>query len=193
MRWILPLTLAACIPVTFSGSNVPTDHVFRLTADDIAAAESSTCAQDWVEDDVQFNVHTAIAELDDRGIKIVERKRRGFSVAAPRRLYVGKGFWDKPVASQAVTLSHELVHYCQRAALGAKFEDAYLHSAGRWRLEVPAYAQSIRTMHEQGTDEQALANVIGIRLTKMRDDYFLHDIDPAQYEMVTRRIWEAEL
>lgn len=193
MHKLAPIVLAGCIPITFSGSNVPTDHTFKLTDEDIAAATSETCAQDWIGDDPQANLDTAMAELEDRGVKIAERKAKGFSAALPGRLFVGHGFGTKPVAWQVEILSHELVHYCQRDALGIGFERAYAHSAGRWRLEVPAWSQSIRTMAAQGANDAELMVWIDEKLISMRDSYFLHDIDPGQYEIVTRRIWESEL
>lgn len=188
----LPIFLFNCIPLSFSGSNVPMDHTFALTPADIAAAESDECAIEWITSDPGSNRKQALALLDDLGIKIVERKADGFALAGARRLFVGADFHGKTYAVQSVTLTHELYHYCQRDASDKLFEAAYMHSAGRWRIETPAWSQSIRTMLRQGASDRYVAKFIDTKLVSMRDFYWLHDIDPAQYELETRRIWESQ-
>jgi hypothetical protein len=188
----LPFILAACLPLSFSGSNVPTDRTFQLAPEDIGAAGSDECAIDWITDDPTFNRDHALALLDDLGVKVVERKAGKFTTAMPRRLYVGAEFWGKSYAVQSVILTHELVHYCQRSDMGAGFERTYMHSAGRWSLEVPAFAQSIRTMIRQGASLRDVSNYIEAKLVSMRDFYWLHDIDPIQYDRETRRVWEMQ-
>jgi hypothetical protein len=192
MLRLSPLILAACVPLSFSGSNVPTDHTFTLTNEDIAAAESDECAVEWITDDAGLNRDQALSLLDDLGVRIVEREVAKFTTATPRRLFVGKGFSERPIPSQATTLTHELVHYCQMDASNAIFVKSYAHSAGRWRIEVPAFSQSIRTMIRQGESDELVSDYIDAKLVSMRDFYFLWDIDQAQYEMETRRIWESQ-
>lgn len=192
MLRLTPLLLAACIPLSFSGSNVPTAHTFSLTAEDIAAAESDECAVGWITDDAGSNRDQALSMLDDLGVRIVEREVAQFTTATPRRLYVGNGFSERPIPSQSTTLTHELVHYCQMDASSAIFVASYAHSAGRWRIEVPSFSQSIRTMIRQGASDANVATFIDGKLVSMRDFYWLHDIDPAQYEMETRRIWDRQ-
>jgi hypothetical protein len=136
----------------------------------------------------------ALSLLEERGIKITEREAAKFTTAGRYTLRLGSGFWEKPTEVQAMILSHELVHYCQRDALGDReFELAYAHSAGRWRVEVPAYSQSIRTMSAQAAGEQAVENYVDDKLMSMRDFYWLWDIDQVQYFQETRRAWEAAI
>jgi len=192
MKRLLLLLLISCAHVSLSGSNVPTDHTFALTAEDISAANDASCRQEWVTDDPASNVKTAVALLDKRGIRLTERDAARFTTATRYTLRLGKGFWDKPVETQAVVLSHELVHYCQRDALGNDaFELSYLTSSGRWRVEVPAYSQSIITLRVQGMSAAEAGTYIEDRLEKMRDFYWLWDIDQIQYDTETRKAWKA--
>lgn len=191
---LLIIALAACLPLSFSGSSVPTDHTFKLTAEDIAAAADTSCYQEWVGADPEANRDEALRRLEARGVDIVERTASRFTMALRGQTRVGKGFWENPVAVQAVILTHELTHYCQRDDLGDdEFDTAYAHSAGRWRVEVAGHAQSIRTMKAHSPDAAAgaVAEYIDVQLVKMRDAYWLHDIEPGQYEGETRKVWEA--
>ena len=188
--------LFGCFPIHISGSNVPTDNTTLLTAADIAAAEGylESCRVDLVSNNAQEVVDQALAELKERHIRIVEREKLTFTTAFRTRLEVKKGFWDEPVAYQAATLTHELVHYCQRRDLGnLTFEKSYANSPGRWRIEVPAVAQDIRTAVAVGFEDWSPRKYIDEKLPGMRDFYMLHDLDPIQYELETRRIWESVL
>lgn len=194
MKRLFPLLLTACVPLSFSGSSHPTDHVFRLTPEDIAAANDGSCVQDWIGPAPGLNRAAALKRLDARGVTISERRVLNHVTAYATHLRVGKGFWKKPLEDQAAVLSHELVHYCQRDLLGdVVFVELYAHSAGRWRLEVPAYAQSIRTFQVQGLSEEELQSYIDKKLISVRSFYMLWDIEPGQYEAETRSAWEAVL
>lgn len=194
MKRLFPLILAACIPVKLSGSSVPTDHTFRLTPEDIAAAHDTACVQDWIGPDPGPNRAEALKRLEARGVKISERKVLASTTAYATVLRVGHGFWEKPLEEQAAVLSHELVHYCQRDVLGdVAFVELWGHSAGRWSLEVPAHTQGIRTYKAQGWTDEQVGAYIEWKIGKMRNFYWLWDIDPGQYEEETRRAWEVVL
>jgi hypothetical protein len=178
--------------LSFSGSNVPTEHTFRLTEADVEAAADVSCAQEWVASEPGENRDEALRLLKERDIPVIERPGVRFTTALRGQLRVGRGFSEKPVSLQAVILTHELEHYCRRDKIGDNaFDKGYAHSAGRWRVETPAYGQSIATLVAQGANEEAVAQYIDEQLVSMRDFYFLHDIDPEQYEEETRKIWEA--
>jgi hypothetical protein len=187
---VLSVLLAACGPVKVSGSSAPTEHTFRLTNADLESAADPSCYQDWVGHDPEANVAEALERLHAIGVEIVERKALNFVTAFRHELRVGKRFWENPADEQAMILTHELVHYCDRERLGdASFERAYLHSSGRWRIETPAYAQEWRTAIAQGETPEMISERIAVRLLSMRNFYWLWDIDPEQYETETRRIW----
>jgi len=188
----LSVFLGACIPLSFSGSNVPTPHTFMLTEADVAAAADVSCVQGWVTSDPQANRNEALRRLKALDIPVIERPGVRFTTALRGQLRVGRGFSEKPVWDQAVILTHELYHYCQRGKLGDNaFDKSYAHSAGRWGIETPAYGQSIATLVAQGANEDAIGAYIEDRLVSMRDFYWLHDIDPQQYEEETRKVWES--
>lgn len=189
---LIALLLVACLPSRISGSSVPTEHTFRLTEEDLEAGASTSCAQAWVTGDPAKDIATARTMLRARGVKIVERNPGTTATALEHRLLVERGFHNKPPKVQAEIYSHELVHYCQRDAQGwIPFEEAYFTSDGRWRAEVPAYAQSFRTQVLQGRARDEVRRDIGRRISSMRDGYWLWDIDPKQYKVETRRIWES--
>jgi hypothetical protein len=190
------IALAGCFPVHISGSNVPTDNTVQLTEADIAAAEGyiESCKVDLVSDDAQEVVDQALAELEDRGVDVVERNHLKFTTAFRGRLEVEKGFWNTTVERQAMILTHELVHYCQRDQIGNRaFIEAYENSPGRWVIEVPGEAQFIRTGIAVGYEGWSAEKYIDDRLPRMRDFYWLHDLEPVQYSRETRRIWESVL
>lgn len=194
---LLPLLfafLASCIPLAISGSTVPTEHTFQLTAHDIAAAESTDCAQAWVTGDVHTDLAAAKAKLKKLGIRVKVGNRTGFHMALRRKLWLQPGFFEMSKPEQVVFFSHELGHYCQRGEMGdTAFEKATLHSAGRYRAETPMYAQGFRTMLIYCVPPEKVEAAIEDRLVRFRDSYWLWDIDPEQYETETRRIWRREL
>lgn len=190
------IVLAGCFPIKISGSNVPTDHTVQLTDADIVAAEGyiDSCKVDLVSNDAQEVVDQVLAELEDRGVEVAERKHLKFTTAFKGRLEVAKGFWDRPISWQAMILTHELVHYCQRDDLGNRaFLEAYENSPGRWVIEVPGEAQFIRTGIAVGYEDWSAEKYIDDRLESMRDFYWLHDLEPVQYNRETRRLWESVL
>lgn len=189
MRKLGILLLAACGPTTFSGSNVPTEHTFLLTDADIQTASSNECALAWIGSDPDANRKKALEILKERGIRVSEKSPTRFITALPKHLLLTPGFSEKPVDLQAALFSHELVHYCQREKLGPDFDAGYRHSAGRWRIEVPGYAQQFRTYVAQGMAPDAVSKEISSRLVSMRKTYMLWDIDPEQYETETMRVW----
>lgn len=192
MKRLAPLLLAACIPMSFSGSSVPTDHTFRLTPEDIAAAGGRSCIQDWIGPDPGPNRAEALKRLKARGVKVSEREILPWTTAYARDLRVGKDFWEKSLEDQAAILSHEFVHYCQRDRLGnMAFVELWEHSAGRWRLETEAYAQSVRTYKTQGLPQEHLDAYIDKRILSLRNFYWLWDIEPGQYVEETRKVLEA--
>lgn len=194
LLFALLFLLAACKPpAEFSGAKEPTPYTFALTEADIAKAESDDCAQAWVTGDSPADVEAAFAVLDDLRVKI----KRGTNpiatgTALRNTLWVDRDLFDKDLDYQVQLLSHELVHYCDREKDGdVDFDARYFHSAGRWVYETRAYAQSVRTMKIQRQDDGVIQLWIDRRVASMRDKYWLHDIDPAQYLTETRRILEA--
>ncbi len=187
MRKLLPFVLL--LGCRISGSPVPTEDTHRLPRDVLAQAEryAKDCAQAWVIEDVEHNVETALMLLRDRGIELREGNPTGMNTALRDVLWLRPGFYADPPGARAVTLSHELVHYCQRDDLGGAFERMYLQSDYRWAIEVSAYTQTIRTRKAQGgtadTDRM---------LRDLRDRYWLWDIDPTQLERESLRLWATD-
>jgi hypothetical protein len=52
---------------------------------------------------------------------------------------------------------------------------------------------NVRIMRAQGDTDDKLCAYIEDRIQLMRDGYWLHDLDPQQYENQARRIWQLEL
>ena len=147
----LGLAFASACTLTISGASAPTENTFLLSEADLAAGKSEECLLDWVGKDPEANSERALQELEALGIEIKKRERIKFTTAFRNELRVGKNYDEKSPKAKAVLLTHELVHYCQREKQGdAAFDVAYADSAARWRTEVPAYVQSIRTMRAQG-------------------------------------------
>ena len=185
---------ASCLPTQISGASAPTEHTFPLSAEDIAAANDTNCHQYWVTGDAQADLDEALKQLAERKVKIVEGNPIAMATALKHRLFVSPGFAKLAVAQKAPLLAHELVHYCQRDQMGSvAFEQSVGHSKGRWRIEVPAYAQSIISHAKQGIDPQVLADYTDELLHKLRDNYWLHDIAPEDYERETLNAWDAAL
>lgn len=184
-----------CKPPTagFSGAKEPTPYIFQLTEADIDKAESDDCAQTWVTGDSAADVETALAILDDLKVKVKKGTNPIATGTALRNtLWVDKELFDKDPVYQVQLLSHELVHYCDRYKDGdVDFDARYFHSAGRWVYETRAYAQSVRTMKIQGIDDGKIQLWIDRRMDSFVNKYWLHDIDPDQYQLETRRILEA--
>ena len=179
-------------PLSFSGASVPTPHTFNLTADDLAEAEDESCAQTWFTGDAEADIERVDEILTMEGLKIVHWNPTGSAGTSGRQsIYVDKSYKDKSAADQALLMSHELVHACDRKRLGdATFEQRYFHSAGRWVFEVRAYAQTVRSLVAQGASAKRVAAYIDDRIVSLRQGYWLHDIDPSQYEQETRRLLE---
>ena len=192
---LLASTLAVgCLPTQISGASAPTEHTFKLTDADLAYVEQDDCAQDWVTGNAEADLELAHAKLKDRGVKIRGRNFVAKATAFERVLWVAKDFDDLDDATQARLLSHEHYHYCQRDELGdIAFEESYFNSPGRWRIETPAYRQTFRTMIMQCEPISTVAKKIDGQVKSMRDMYLLWDIEPEQYETVTRKIWRSVL
>lgn len=191
MTRLFPLLLAGCIPLSFSGSSVPTDHVVKLSRADIEAASSTACVLPWVTSSARANKKAALAELEARGIRIVEKLVLRSSTAMPRRLYVGKDFWKKDLETQTEVLTHEVFHYCQRDMMGPSFDEDWAESPGRWKIEMPAFAQQVRTAVLHGASDEAVQDWIDKRIVSIRNSYLLWNLEPVQYETETRKVLEA--
>lgn len=184
----------SCLPKQISGANAPTEHQFRLTDSDIAASESTECLQTWLTGDADTDLATAHARLKEYGVKIKEGNPSGFTTAFRKTLWAKEGFSKKPAEEQVYTLSHELVHYCQRSRMGDNaFDEEVLHSSGRFRLETPAYLQTFRTYKVYCASSKTIESRIADRQKAFRDKYWLWDIDSEQYSQTTGRIWRTAL
>ena len=198
---LLLISIISCEPLTFSGSNVPTPHTFKLTAEDIATAESESCLTEPLSDPQQ-NIDYALEELKTRGIKIVNLKipREVWKFASATRLalFLPIDFWTRPLSRQAQTLRHELIHYCQMDAHDelhgpGKWELAYAQSSQRWRVETAAYRMSIRVMIAQGSSPSAARKSVKRRTSKFPESYATYDIDPEQATAEMSRIMSSEI
>lgn len=185
--------LLGCGAFRFSGASEPTDHTFKLTADDIAYVESDECVQRWVTGDAEEDLAKARELLKERRVKIVKGNPIAMATALKRKLLVSDKFDAMTDEGEVVLLSHELVHYCHRDEQGSEFDMNYLHSAGRWRTETAAYLQGFRSMLLLCTPIGDVEDDIEKRLVAMRNMYLLWDIDPQQYVAETRRIWRSAL
>lgn len=96
---------------------------YTLTVFDLAEAADTSCLHS-VPDTSSAALDAAWKELRRQGISIC-RWDQPFSTAFDGRLCLSKNFDDKSTFNKARTLHHELVHYCQRAAIPA-FTDWYL-------------------------------------------------------------------
>lgn len=192
----LSVGLAGCkVPAMLSGAKEPTPYTFKLTADDIAKAGAMDCAQAWVTGDPAADLAAAKQKLDTLGVRVRKGENPVAGGTALRHtLWVDREVDGWEPAAQARLYSHELVHYCDRRKDGdADFDARYFHSAGRWVYEVRAYAQTFRTMRAQGVAESKIRKAIDDRIVRLRDKYWLHDIDAEQFEVETRRIFEGVL
>lgn len=182
-----------CLPSAFSGASAPTAHTFELTPHDVEVANNWTkqCEQSWVTGDAEKDLKIAKAELSRHNVKIRVGNPGASGTALRRTLLIAKEFQNASATDQVRLFSHELVHYCQREKIGhAAFEELYTHSAGRWRIEVPAYAQTFRTLLIYGTDADQVNQAVEARLSSMRNTYWLYDIAPDNYGAETLRIWD---
>lgn len=191
---VFSVALSSCFLKQISGAHEPTEHQFHLTDGDIAAAESTECMQTWVTGDADTDLASAHVRLKEYGVKIKEGNPTGFTTALRKTLWAKEGFSKKPTEEQVYTLSHELVHYCQRSLMGDNaFDKASANSAGRFRLETPAYLQSFRTYKVYCASSKTIENRIVDRQKAFRDKYWLWDIDSDQYLQTTGRIWRTAL
>lgn len=196
-RYVILIFLAlalGCLP-QFSGSNHPTDQTHSLTAEDIAYAERTDCFAEFTGDPA-VDLAADKAYFKERGVKIKLLKSDvwRFATALRGTLLLPKGFYDKPEVNQARITGHERGHYCQRDEFkGNDFERAYALSNNRFRFEVPNYRYGLRRLKAYGVSDEALCREIGTRIPKFRDSYWLHDLEPVQFEREMRRILEMEV
>ena len=120
---------------------------------------------------------------------------RKFTMTLRRRIALS-GNWSKySTAHKAEILWHELVHVRQRKAWGhARFLARYITAEGRWRIEVPAYRESLRAKKaiSKGYTQQAVRNYITGKIKSMRASYKLEKLDTGQYKRETQKIWFLE-
>lgn len=190
LAWVALLILTGCtIPLAVSGASAPTPYVFLLTQADIERANADDCAQTWITGDDAVDIEQAHKELSRYGVRV----RYGGNpladgTAGRHTLWLRDEVKKWDTDAKVRLLSHELVHYCDRDRVSdADFEAAYFHSAGRWVYETRAYAQTYRTMKQQGWRDNAIERDVERRLVSMRDKYLLHDIAADQYMRETRR------
>jgi len=102
---------------------------------------------------------TAMAQLGRFGVRIEPKGRIALkpdmTTAYHRVLRVPRGFFERPIEYQVLTLRHEIVHYRQRHDVGRhRFNARYLfRPPWRWAWEVQAYRQTVWTMRALGSDE----------------------------------------
>lgn len=179
----------ACTPVHL-GALKPTDRTYLLAQSTLEDAAAVDCRQTWVTGDPPADVRAAKAILANQGVRVLEGNPGSMGTSLEGVLWVSKGFWDEPLVAQAEILTHELVHYCDRAKWGhAAFEARYATSNGRWAMEVRAYAQGFATLKAIGYSPQAMARAIQSRVENVQSRYLLWDINPEQYRRETAAIW----
>ena len=116
---------------------------------DLAEAMDESCLHD-VSDDHEVAIVDALAELDARGIRLVEWNR-SYSLAGRNTLWLRKGFSAANPEPQARTLHHELVHYCQRDKPGP-----FQYVRNRYSYELQAWRQGVRTSVVAGDSCEAI-------------------------------------
>lgn len=135
-------------------------------------------------------MRTKLAELNVPVVEGTPLFNAG-ATALRDKLVVKPGFWKKDPDNLAVILTHEVVHYCQRGLMGDnEFDTSAINSRGRVRMEIPAFRQSFITMLHIGYGEEEVRREINVRVDKVRNEYWLHDIAPAQYEKEVVKIWD---
>lgn len=191
----LGLVLIGCAPFPFSGAKEPTDNVHMLSADDIAYAEDDHCLHEFSPNPA-VSLAADVAFLNDRGVTLMQLNTPvwPYATALKDRVLLPADYPSRTTAQKARILSHERVHYCQRDGFeGNEFDRAYASSNNRFRFEVPAYRMNVRMLKAHGASQPELCSYIEARQAALRDGYWLHDLEPAQFEAETRRIWEMEL
>jgi hypothetical protein len=102
-------------------------------------------------------------ELERRGIRIVERRKKNVKIISlANKLKVPKGWDDKDKVFKASDLMHELVHYRQRSTFGKHWwEFRYVASAQFViAMEVPAYFESLASYYAMGASEEFIESYI---------------------------------
>jgi hypothetical protein len=194
-KLLLGVTLLAtgCAGLSISGSNKPTEHTFELTVKDLEKARSwvDQCRPDWLVPDPEATYNAALSILKERGIEIYERKAISFQTAFPKRLHVGKGFYEKEVFSRARIMVHEVAgHYCQQYKMGLiSFGEGYAHSASRWVIESSSVALELVAMREFGATDAQLQQHIENKLKSTPTFYAWMDIDSFSFEERSRTLW----
>lgn len=188
---LLLLSLTSCASLHL-GAAAPTNRTYRLSEADVARSQADDCRQEWVSGNPTVDIISAKRILEDLNVEIREGNPGGVQAAFPGLLWVKTGFWKESENFQAAILSHELVHYCDLERLKDNYELSWLTSNGRFVMETRAYAQLYRTYALQGMHKKKLRVLIDNRVESeesMRNKYRLWDIEPAQYESLTRPLW----
>lgn len=192
---LLSLLLLSCAPLQFSGSKEPTDHVHMLDVTDIAYAEDDRCLHQFSPDPA-LSLAADVAYLNDRGVVLMQLTTPvwPYATALKDRVLLPADYSSRTTAQKARIMGHERVHYCQRDEYEKdEFDRAYALSNNRFRFEVPAYRMNVRMLKAHGASQQELCSYIEARQATLPDGYWLHDLEPVQFEAETRRIWEQEL
>lgn len=192
---ILLVILLGCVPLQFSGSNEPTDQTHPLSDSAIAYAESEKCMH-ALSGDPAADMADTLAYFKDRGVVVhqLETKAWRYATALRGRVLVPVDWPERNTAQKARTLAHERVHYCERDDYrGNDFDRAYALSDNRFKFEAVAYRMSVRAAKLYGASHGELCRYIEGRQAALRDVYWLHDLEPEQFNRETRRIWELEL
>jgi len=174
----------------------------KLSDADIRAGDSTRYLyKGEIPKDPQEAYDKAVALLKEAGYQL--KKKPGliksgmdFTTTLSKTIWLA-GNWDEySLESKAKILWHELVHTRQRQAWGfAKYALRYKSAEGRWRMEAPAYRESIRAMKAigKGASDKAVRSWISSKIDSMRQDYKLTALDAGQYRRETQKIWMREV
>jgi len=174
----------------------------KLSSSDLkAGASTAYLYKGTIPNDPQEAYDKAVALLNEAGYKL--KKKPGliksgmdFTTTLSKTIWLA-GNWDEySLESRAKILWHELVHTRQRKAWGfTKYAWRYKSAEGRWRMEAPAYRESIRAMKAigKGASDKAVRQWITSKIDSMRTSYKLTALDSGQYKRETEKIWLKEV
>ena len=174
----------------------------KLSSKDLKAAKSTRYLYDGeIPNDPQEAYDKAVKLLKKNGYRLkdkpgITKNGMNFTTTLSRTIWLAGNWEDRSLESKAKILWHELVHTRQRKAWGfTKFAWRYKSAEGRWRMEVPAYRESIRAMKAigKGANDKAIKGWIERRMKNMRSGYKLGKLSKSQYEKETKAIWSKEL
>lgn len=174
----------------------------KLSSSDLKAGKSTRYLYKGdIPKDPQEAYDKAVELLKKAGYKLkhkrgITKNGMDFTTTLSRTIWLAGNWESRSLESKAKILWHELVHTRQRKAWGfTKFVWRYKSAEGRWRMEVPAYRESIRAMQAigKGASDKKVRDWIERRMKNMRSSYKLTKLDKSQYNRETKKVWMREV